>query len=138
MIGLLVVTHGAVARELVDAARRIVQSPGNIAAVAIDWDQEVDAVRAAIDEAIRGLDQGEGVILATDMFGGTPTNIALTFLEPGRIEVVTGVNLPMVIKYTNLEAGVSVREAATLLASRGRSAISVAGEILSHRAESET
>ncbi|NJN63693.1 MAG: PTS fructose transporter subunit IIA [Acidobacteria bacterium] len=138
MIGLLVVTHGAVARELVDAARRIVQSPGNIAAVAIDWDQEVDAVRAAIDEAIRGLDQGEGVILATDMFGGTPTNIALTFLEPGRIEVVTGVNLPMVIKYTNLETGVSVREAATLLASRGRSAISVAGEILSHRAESET
>jgi PTS system mannose-specific IIA component len=131
MIGLLVVTHGRVAEELLAATRRIVSRPVNIAALAIDWDQDVDEARARIGSEIEGLDQGRGVIIATDMFGGTPTNIALTFYEPGRIEIVTGVNLPMVIKFTNLAAEETIAEAAQQIASRGRNAIGVAGEILS-------
>ena len=135
MIGLLVVTHGAVAEELVRAAQRIVKNTGPIAALALDWDQDVEEVRQQIETKVAELEEGEGVILATDMFGGTPTNIALTFLDPGKTEVVTGVNLPMVIKFTNLPRDVDVREAAETIAERGRSAISVAGEILSRRTE---
>ena len=135
MIGLLVITHGGVAEQLVDAACRIVKDPGPIAGLALDWDQDVEELRSRIESTLAELDQGEGVILATDMFGGTPTNIALTFLDPGRVEVVTGVNLPMVIKFTNLPADIDVREAAESIARRGRSAISVAGEILARRTE---
>lgn len=135
MIGLLVVTHGTVAEELVRAARRIVKNTGPIAGLSLDWDQDVEELRQQIESKVAELDQGEGVILATDMFGGTPTNIALTFLDPGQTEVVTGVNLPMVIKFTNLPRTMDVREAAETIAERGRSAISVAGEILARRTE---
>jgi len=135
MIGLLVVTHGGLAAELVEAARRIVAQPGPIAALSIDWDSDVDSSRQRILEALSSLDQGDGVILATDMFGGTPTNVALTFLEPGKVEVVTGVNLPMVIKFTNMREQNDLAEMARTLAARGRSSITVAGEILAGRQE---
>ena len=130
MIGLLVVSHGRLAGELVDAARRIVRRELPMAGISIEWDQDVDAAREQIAAALAELDRGDGVIVATDMFGGTPTNLALSFLAPGRVEVVTGVNLPMLIKYTNLGADVGLAEAARLVASRGREAIGVAGEIL--------
>ena len=135
MIGLLVVTHGELAAELVGAARRIVSQPGPIAGLAIDWDSDVDTSRQRIREALGALDQGDGVIIATDMFGGTPTNVALTFLEPAKVEVVTGVNLPMVIKFTNMREQTDLAEMAKLLAARGRSSITVAGEILAGRQE---
>ncbi len=135
MIGLLVVTHGGLAAELVAAARRIVAQPGPIAGLAIDWDSDVGESRQRIQEALSSLDQGDGVIIATDMFGGTPTNVALTFLEPGKVEVVTGVNLPMVIKFTNLREQADLAETARMLAARGRSSITVAGEILAGRQE---
>ncbi len=135
MIGLLVVTHGALAAELVEAARRIVNQPGPIAALAIDWDSDVDSSRQRIREALSSLDQGDGVIIATDMFGGTPTNVALTFLEPAKVEVVTGVNLPMVIKFTNMRQQKDLAEVAKTLAARGRDSITVAGEILAGRQE---
>ncbi len=137
MIGFLVVTHGGLAAELVAAARRIVAQPGPIAGLSIDWDSDVAESRERILEALRSLDQGDGVIIATDMFGGTPTNVALTFLEPGKVEVVTGVNLPMVIKFTNLRERGDLAETARMLAARGRSSITVAGEILAGRQESE-
>ncbi len=135
MIGLLVVTPGGLAAELVAAARRIVSQPGPIAGLAIDWDSDVGESRQRIQEALTSLDQGDGVIIATDMFGGTPTNVALTFLEPGKVEVVTGVNLPMVIKFTNLREQADLAETARMLAARGRSSITVAGEILAGRQE---
>ncbi len=135
MIGLLVVTHGGLAAELVEAARRIVSQPGPIAGLAIDWDSDVGESRQRIQEALLSLDQGDGVIIATDMFGGTPTNVALTFLEAGKVEVVTGVNLPMVIKFTNLREQADLAETARMLAARGRSSITVAGEILAGRQE---
>jgi PTS system mannose-specific IIA component len=133
MIGLLVVTHGGLAEQLVAATRRIVQEPGPIEAISIEWDQDVEAIRGQMKDALAALDQGAGVILATDMFGGTPTNIALSFLEPGRVEVVTGINLPMMIKFTNLRNGTELAEAARTIASRGQSAISVASDILASR-----
>ncbi len=135
MIGLLVVTHGGLAAELVEAARRIVSQPGPIAGLSIDWDSDVGESRQRIQEALLSLDQGDGVVIATDMFGGTPTNVALTFLEPGKVEVITGVNLPMVIKFTNMREQSDVGEAARMLAARGRSSITVAGEILAGRQE---
>ncbi len=131
MIGLLVVTHGALAAELVDAAQRIVREPGPMAAIALDWDDDPNEGQTRIQQAIAKLGVDGGVIIATDMLGGTPANVAMTFLEEGKVEVVTGVNLPMVIKFSNLRGEQGLGEAARLLASKGRSHITVAGEILS-------
>ena len=135
MIALLIITHGGLARELVAAARRIVPGAGPLEAVTIDWEDDPEACRERIAQAIEIADQGDGVILATDMFGGTPSNIALSFLEEGKVEVVTGVNLPMVIKFTNLHGEMSLHEVARTIAERGRGAITVAGEIIARPRE---
>src|SRR5712692_6662805 len=96
MIGIIVVTHGQVAAELVSAARTIVGEIPAIAAVSIGWTDDMAAARAAIEGAMAGVGGGD-VLVLTDMFGGTPTNVSLPFLSP-RVEIVTGVNLPMLIK----------------------------------------
>lgn len=131
MIGLLVVTHGNLARELVAATRRIVGDVDRLEAVSIDWDDDVEAARTTIEDAIRRLDRGDGVLVLTDMFGGTPTNLALSLLEPGRIEIVTGVNLPMLIKFTNLREEEHAGEVARRIAKQGMRSIQVASEVLS-------
>jgi len=131
MIGLLVVTHGNLARELVAAARRIVGDVDRLEAVSIDWDLDVERARAAVGEAVARLDAGAGVVILTDMFGGTPSNIALSLLDPGKIEVVSGVNLPMVIKFTNLREELPPAQVAARIAAQGRHAIHVASEVLS-------
>ena len=133
MIGLLVVTHGGLASELVEAALRIVQQDAPIQALALDWDSDIAEGCRRIERALTELDQGDGIIIATDMLGGTPANVAMTFLEPGRVEVVTGVNLPMVIKFSNLRGATDLVEVASLLAEKGRSHITVASEILAGR-----
>ncbi len=138
MIGLLVVTHGRLAEVLVDAARRIVPHEFPMTGISIEWEQDVDDARRAIAAGLEQVDDGGGVIIATDMFGGTPANLALTFLEPGRVEVVTGVNLPMLVKFTNLAAGTPLDQAARTIAERGRGAISVAGQILAGRGQGGT
>lgn len=135
MIGLLVVTHGGLAAELVEAARRIVQESAPMQALALDWDHDIAEGCRRIEEALSALDQGDGMIIATDMLGGTPANVAMTFLEPGRVEVVTGVNLPMLIKFSNLRGEEELSQVASLLADKGRSHITVAGEILAGRKE---
>src|SRR6476620_8586304 len=94
----VIVTHGHLAGELLAAAEMIIGPISHIAAVSIGWHDDVDAARDEVQRAITRVSQGGGVLLLTDMFGGTPTNIASMFLEEGVIEVVTGVNLPMVIK----------------------------------------
>ena len=90
-----------------------------------------------IEEAVRGVDQGEGVLLLTDMFGGTPTNLALALLEPGKVEIVTGANLPMLIKCTNVREEMSLHDTAVQIAEEARAAIHVAGQVLSAPAEGE-
>jgi PTS system mannose-specific IIA component len=130
MVSVLVVTHGNLAEELVKAARQIVGEVGRLAYLAIGWDDDVATARQKIEEAVRAADDGEGVAILTDMFGGTPTNISLSFLEKERVEIVTGVNLPMLIKYTNLREPLGLQEVAARLSEQGRRSIQVASELL--------
>jgi PTS system mannose-specific IIA component len=102
----------------------------HITAVSIGWHDDVDAARDEVQRAITRVSQGRGVLLMTDMFGGTPTNIASMFLEEGRIEVVTGVNLPMVIKLASQEVQGTLNETARRVCDLGRQGIYVAGELL--------
>ncbi|HEU0105751.1 MAG TPA: PTS sugar transporter [Vicinamibacteria bacterium] len=127
MIGIVVVTHGALAAELVNAARTIVGDIPAIAAVSIGWTDDMGSARAAIERAMAEVG-GEDVLILTDMFGGTPTNVSLPFLSP-KVEIVTGVNLPMLIKVTTLREGDLV-EVARVVREQGKGAIYVASEIL--------
>ena len=127
MIGIVVVTHGSVAGELVNAARTIVGEIPNIAAVSMGWADDMGVAREAIEKAIADVGGGE-VLILTDMFGGTPTNVSLPFLSP-RVEIVTGVNLPMIIKLTSLREG-DLIEVARVIRDQGKDAIYVASEIL--------
>ena len=127
MIGIVVVTHGALAGELVNAARAIVGDIPAIAAVSIGWTDDMGSAREAIERALAEVG-GADVLILTDMFGGTPTNVSLPFLSP-KVEIVTGVNLPMLIKLTTLREGELV-EVARVVRDQGKGAIYVASEIL--------
>ncbi len=126
----VVVTHGHLAGELLAAAEMIVGPISHIAAVSIGWHDDVDAARDEVQRAITRVSQGAGVLLLTDMFGGTPTNIASMFLEEGVIEVVTGVNLPMVIKLATSTGDESLAEIAPKIRDQGRQGIYLAGALL--------
>ncbi len=127
MIGIIVVTHGNLASELVSAARTIVGEILDIRAVSIGWADEATAAREAIETAIQEVG-ASGALVLTDMFGGTPTNLSLPSLSAS-IEIVTGVNLPMLIKATALREG-ELREIARVVRDQGRGAIEVASEVL--------
>lgn len=128
--GLLVVTHGTLAEELVGAAMTIVGELSGIEAVSIGWHDDTAEATKRIKAAAARVDDGHGVLLLTDMFGGTPTNLALALHDEGKIEVVTGVNLPMVIKFVNLRESLSLEEVAAAIAEQGRQAIQVATHLL--------
>ncbi len=136
MIGGLIVTHGRLAIELLNAAEAIVGEVQNITAVPIGWHDDVELASSTVKKAIGRVDTGAGVLILTDMFGGTPTNIASTFLDDGAIEVVTGVNLPMLIKLTQLGADVDLASAAKLVRENGQSNIYIASELLSPKPKS--
>ena len=131
MIGVVVVTHGQLATELVNAAETIVGDLPNFFAVSIGWHEDVQDARAEIAAAIDKVRQPGGVLLATDMFGGTPSNLGITFLEQDKVEIVTGVNLPMLIKAASIKDDASLREVARTLREHGRNAIWVASDLLS-------
>ncbi len=126
----VIVTHGHLAGELLAAAEMIVGPISHIAAVSIGWHDDVEAARNEVQRAISSVSQGGGVLLLTDMFGGTPTNIASMFLEEGSVEVVTGVNLPMVIKLATGTAEDSLAEIARKICDQGRQGIYLAGALL--------
>ena len=126
----VIVTHGQLASEFLAAAEMIVGAVKHIAAVSIGWHDDVDAARDEVQRAITRVTQKSGVLLLTDMFGGTPTNIASMFLEEGAIEVVTGVNLPMVIKLATGTAEDSLAEIARKICDQGRQGIYLAGALL--------
>ncbi|MEZ5285431.1 MAG: PTS sugar transporter subunit IIA [Vicinamibacterales bacterium] len=131
MIGIVVITHGQLATELVNAAETIVGDLPQFAAVSIGWHEDVQDARDDIQSAIaRVRDGATGVLLVTDMFGGTPCNLAMTFLARDAVEVVTGVNLPMLIKAASLDQVGSLVEVARALSEHGRSAIWVASDLL--------
>jgi len=130
MIGVVVVTHGQLASELLNAAETIVGDLPSFAAVSIGWHEDTEDARNEIEQAIARVERGAGVLILTDMFGGTPSNLAMTFLEPGRVEVITGVNLPMLIKLVNLPEQADLLGAARDMRENGRNAIWVASELL--------
>jgi PTS system mannose-specific IIA component len=130
MIGIVVVTHGQLATELVNTAEMIVGDLPQFAAVSIGWHDDVNNAREDIAQAIERVRGEEGVLLLTDMFGGTPSNVGMTFLEKDRLEVITGVNLPMLIKLANLRQASDLLGVARQMRDDGRNAIWVASDFL--------
>jgi len=130
MIGVVVVTHGQLANELVNAAEMIVGDLPQFAAVSIGWHDEVNDAREDIAQAIERVRGGAGVLILTDMFGGTPSNLGMTFLEKDHIEVITGVNLPMLIKLASLQTSQDLLAVARAMRDHGRNAIWVASDLL--------
>jgi PTS system mannose-specific IIA component len=126
----VVVTHGQLAIELVNAAEMIVGDLPQFSAVSIGWHDDVNDAREEIEQAIGRVRGAEGVLLLTDMFGGTPSNVGMTFLEKDRIEVITGVNLPMLIKLAQLPESQDLLAVARQMRDDGRNAIWVASDLL--------
>jgi PTS system mannose-specific IIA component len=126
----VIVTHGQLANEFLAAAEMIVGPVSHITAVSIGWHDDVDAAHSEIERAIEKVAQGNGVLILTDMFGGTPTNIASMFLADGQVEVVTGVNLPMVIRLASHPEGSTLSEVAQRVRKQGQDGIYLAGDLL--------
>jgi mannose PTS system EIIA component len=122
-IGAVIVSHGQLANELLAAAETVIGQLDNVAAVSIGWHDDVEAAKAEIDRAIKSVSKGAGVLLMTDMFGGTPTNISAMFLEEGVVEIVTGVNLPMVVKFATHSGDVGLSDIAREVEEQGRQSI---------------
>lgn len=134
MIGTLILSHGSLADELLAAARTISGDLDGFASLSLDWSDGFDEAKARIEEALERLDEGDGVLVLTDMFGGTPCNVALTFLEPGKVEIVTGVNLPMVVRLAcRGKREKPVQEVARWLREKGRTSICLASDVQADR-----
>ena len=129
-IGGVIVSHGQVANELLSAAETVVGDISHVTAVSIGWHDDVEMAKDQVERAIKSVSQGSGVIVLTDMFGGTPTNIAAMFMQPGEVEIVTGVNLPMVLKLSSNTKELTLSELASEVESQGKQAIYRTGALL--------
>ncbi|MDQ6786610.1 MAG: PTS sugar transporter subunit IIA [Acidobacteriota bacterium] len=129
-IGGVIVSHGQVANELLAAAETVVGSLSHITAVSIGWHDDVEMATGEISRAIKKVSDGGGVLLLTDMFGGTPTNISAMFIKRNEVEIVTGVNLPMVIKLASQNKEITLAEMAKEVEEQGRQAIYRTSELL--------
>jgi PTS system mannose-specific IIA component len=137
LVGGVVVTHGNLATELVSAAETIVSEDiRHITAITIGWHDDVDVARDEIGKAIERVNEGAGVVVLTDMFGGTPTNLACTFLGNAPIEVVTGVNLPMILKLVDQQPDETLPEIARRVRDQGQKNIYLASEVLTPNKQS--
>lgn len=134
MIGLVLVTHGRLADEFVTAMEHVVGQQERVATVAIGPEDDMEARRNDIAAAIARVDAGRGVILLTDLFGGTPSNLAISLLERGRVEVIAGINLPMLIRLESARKTMKVVDAVAAAREAGRKYISVASEVLGEAA----
>jgi Phosphotransferase system, mannose/fructose-specific component IIA len=122
-VGGVIVSHGQIATELLAAAETVVGELSHITAVSIGWHDDVEASKAEIDRAVKKVSQGNGVLILTDMFGGTPTNISAIFIKEKELEIVTGVNLPMVIKLASQNREMSLSDLAREVEEQGKQAI---------------
>jgi len=134
MIGLVLVTHGRLASEFVTAMEHVVGPQTQVAAIDIGPDDDMEARRADIAAAIATVDDGKGVIVLTDLFGGTPSNLAISLLERGRVEVIAGINLPMLIRLASARKTMKVVDAVIAAREAGRKYIAVASEALGEAA----
>ena len=135
MIGVVLVTHGRLAQEFIAALEHVVGPQQSMAAVCIGPDDDMEQRRREIVESVAAVDGGQGVVLLTDMFGGTPSNLAISVLDQGRVEVVAGVNLPMLIKLASLRGEKPLATVITEAQEAGRKYISVASELLADEAQ---
>ena len=135
MIGMVLVTHGRLAQEFLDALEHVVGPQKNAVAICIGADDDMEQRRREIIDGVAKTDKGKGVVLLTDMFGGTPSNLAISIMDRGKIEVIAGVNLPMLIKLAKAPRATDLRALAGALCEHGRAAIRVASDLL--KADSE-
>ncbi|WP_213980100.1 PTS sugar transporter subunit IIA [Sphingomonas sp. dw_22] len=134
MIGLVLVTHGRLAEEFVVAMEHVVGKQERIAPICIGPDDDMESRRADIAAAIKSVDSGRGVIVLSDLFGGTPSNLAISLMEAGRIEVIAGINLPMLIRLGSARKTMKVTDAVAAARDAGRKYITVASEVLGEAA----
>jgi len=131
MIGKLILTHGGLARELLAAAQVISGRLSGFEALSLDWNDTFEEAKAKVRAAIDRLEDGQGVLILTDMYGGTPSNVAVTFLQTGRVEVLTGVNLPMVLRLAcqQTEEPTSLEDMARWLQGKGQRSLCLVSEM---------
>jgi PTS system mannose-specific IIA component len=137
MIGVVIVTHSALADEFLMATQQIVGAVEGIEPISIDPSDPLEEVEARIKKGIKKVDMGKGVLILTDMFGGTPSNISLSFQQKGKVEIVTGINLPMLIKLSTLREEKTLDELASFIKSYGQKNIHLASEILDRNTAGE-
>ncbi len=130
MIGMVLVTHGQLATEFISALEHVVGKQGQIEAVCIGPEDDIEQRRQAIIAGVERVDDGDGVVILTDMFGGTPSNLAISVLGRGNVEVIAGINLPMLIKLTSLRASEPLETAVNRAQEAGRKYINVASQLL--------
>ena len=133
MIGMVLVTHGKLALELVAALEHVVGPQTQIASICIGPDDDMEQRRSEILTAVEEVETGAGVVVLTDMFGGTPSNLAISIMEDSKVEVIAGVNLPLLIKLAPLRASVSLTEAVSQAQEAGRKYINVASALLAQK-----
>ncbi|MCX5849925.1 MAG: hypothetical protein NTW65_10810 [Deltaproteobacteria bacterium] len=134
MIGTIITTHGDLGNELIKSAELIKGPLENILHICVDQAKNVEDIKKEISNAIKKMDKGKGVLILTDLFGGTPSNISLSFMKEGKVEVLTGVNLPMVLKLSEVKEDMTLREFACLIKNYGEKNIMLASEVLSKKA----
>jgi PTS system mannose-specific IIA component len=138
MIGIVIVTHGELGTELLRTAQEIVGKFPSVEAVSVQASEQIDKARKKIEASLQRVSDGIGVLILTDLFGGTPSNLVLSYLEAGRLEVVTGVNLPMLMKLPSLREERDLRTLADSLAKYGQRNILVASEFLAKQGKPVT
>lgn len=134
MIGVLITTHGNLGGEFLRVAEMIKGTLKNVMHISVDQTKGVETLKKDINAAIRKLDQGQGVLILTDLFGGTPSNLSLSLLKEGKVEVVTGINLPMLLKLTDIREKMNLQDFANYIKDYGRKNIYLASEILNKKA----
>jgi len=130
MIGGVIVSHGKLAEELLNALTIILGEAVNIEAISIGWYDDVEESKKKINESIKRVDQKNGVLIFTDMFGGTPSNLSFSFLKDDQVEIITGVNLPMLIKFVSLQRSYNLKDVAKKVVEQGKKNIHLAGALL--------
>lgn len=138
MVGVVIVTHCNLGKELINAAQTVVgEELKRFQSVSIDPREDSEEIRNKIIDAIRKVDEGDGVLILTDMYGGTPSNISLSFLQEKKIEVITGVNLPMLLKLATYQDEKDIEELAIFITNYGQKNINLASEVLKKRVKKE-
>jgi PTS system mannose-specific IIA component len=130
MIGGIIVSHGKLGEELLNALTIILGEAPNIEAISIGWYDDVEESKRKINQSLKRVDQKSGVVIFTDMFGGTPSNLSFTFQKDGQVEIITGVNLPMLIKFVSLQRSNTIKDVARKVVEQGKKNIHLASVLL--------